>query len=105
MNLSLVLASLFFSFFPAVFITVGSMFLFQLVTAIPFANARKRILLEHDAEFLTEESIERELARRFPTLYNLRLYAGFIMLGTLVLIYIVSFFAVYSVLSGIGFTF
>lgn len=99
MNLGLVVASLFFSFFPAIFLTIGSMFLITLVTAIPFANARRQILLEHDAEFLTEESIERQLARRFPGLYTLRLYLGLIMIAVLIVIYIASFFAIYYVLS------
>lgn len=40
-----ILGSLFFAFFPAVFLSVGGVFVLTLVISIPLANARRQILL------------------------------------------------------------
>jgi len=82
---------MFAAFFPAIFGTVAIMFVFTIILAIPTARARKQILQEMNAQFVTETLIEQQMAKKHPRLYNARLYAPAIMLGTMIVLYVVSF--------------
>ncbi len=96
-------AALFLSCFPAVFGTVGMMFAFILIFSIPYARARKKIVLTLKNQFLTEEVIEQEFARRHPLMYNMRIYSSVIMIGMMIVIYIISFAIILTIGANIRF--
>ena len=87
----MILTALFFSCFPSVFGTVVILLIISLQIGIPYANARKTIMLEIQEPFITEQTIEKEMAKRYPVLYNIRLYGGVITISLFFFIYFVSF--------------
>jgi hypothetical protein len=86
--------SIFTAFFPAVGCSIGLVFLLVLFTSIPMALARRKIMLDSSKQF-TEITIEQELARQFPALYNIRIYIVPAMIGSMILIYIAAFLLLY----------
>ena len=83
--------ALIFSCFPAVFGTALIIKLLQLLNGIPYAKARKTIMLGMRKRFTTEQTIEKQMAKRYPVLYNVRRYYGVIIISIFFYIYIVSF--------------
>jgi hypothetical protein len=82
---------LLFSCFPAVVLTIIVMFFYMIVIYVPLAKARKSILRSTDRTHWTEEAIETELARRYPRLYNVRIYSVLAFLLLPIVFYIISF--------------
>ena len=83
--------ALIFSLFPSVFGTAVIILLINLLVGFPYAKARKTIMLGMQEPFITEQTIEKEMAKRYPVLYNIRLYGGVITISLFFFIYIVSF--------------
>ncbi len=86
-----ILMALFFSFFVAVPATVILVFIISAILAFPMAKARKEILSAMpNSVVATKEAIEREMAKKYPTLYSIQTYMGAGVLTFLFCVYLIS---------------